>query len=100
MLNFKVLGFVLGIILGGVIFLATNWLLLKGGSVGVNGDIVVGPHLALLGQFFLGYTVSFQGSIIGFLYGFALGTCSGAAIGLIYNVVVTMRQRLEVDLTA
>ena len=41
-------GTVAGVIAGGGLFLATNWLVLKGGEP-------VGPHLALLGQFFTGY---------------------------------------------
>lgn len=90
-LNFKVLGLVLGFLLGMVIFLATNWLLIKGGEPGPNGEMIVGPNLALLGQFFIGYTVSFAGSIIGFLYGFGLGTITGAALGIIYNALINRK---------
>lgn len=83
-LNTKATGLGLGLLFGIVIFLATNWLLLKGADP-------VGPHLALLGQFFIGYRVSFLGSIIGFAYGFALGTLCGALIGWIYNNIVRFR---------
>jgi len=31
-----------------------------------RGEYIVGPHLQLLSQFFIGYKVSFWGSIIGF----------------------------------
>lgn len=89
--NAKILGLVCGLLLGLVIFIATNWLILKGGQISPEGDYVVGPHLRLLGQFFIGYRVSFLGSIIGFLYGFALGTLCGAAIGSIYNKIVDFR---------
>jgi ABC-type nitrate/sulfonate/bicarbonate transport system permease component len=58
-----------------------------------DGKYVVGPHLQLLGQFFIGYKVSFLGSIVGFFYGFALGTLCGAAIGWIYNKIVDFRTR-------
>lgn len=91
MLNFKVLGLVLGFLLGMVIFLATNWLLIKGGEPGPNGETIIGPNLALLGEFLIGYTVSFTGSIIGFLYGFGLGTITGAALGIIYNALVNRK---------
>lgn len=83
-LNTKAMSLGLGLLFGLVIFLATNWLLLKGGDP-------VGPHLALLSQFFIGYRVSLLGSIIGFAYGFALGTLCGALISWIYNVIVRFR---------
>ena len=83
-LNAKILGLILGIIFGLIIFIATNWLVLKGGRV-------VGPHLQLLGQFFIGYRVSFLGSIIGFFWGFAVGSLIGTTIGWIYNRIVELR---------
>jgi len=91
MLNFKVLGLVLGFLFGVVIFIATNWLLIKGAAPGPDGITVIGPNLGLLGQFFIGYTVSFWGSIIGFFYGFGLGTITGAAMGIIYNFFVNRK---------
>jgi hypothetical protein len=83
-LKAKILGLTLGLMLGFAIFIATNWLVLKGGSP-------VGPHLQLLSQFFLGYRVSFVGSLIGFAYGFALGTFAGALFAWIYNRIVAFR---------
>ena len=89
--NAKIWGFVSGIILGTAIFIATNWLILKGGHIDAEGNYVVGPHLQLLSQFFIGYRVSFWGSIIGFFYGFAIGTLAGSLIGYIYNKIAEMR---------
>ena len=83
-LNAKALGLVLGLLLGLIIFAATNWLVIKGGNP-------VGPHLALLSQYFIGYRVTFWGSFVGFAYGFALGTLCGALIGWIYNKVARIR---------
>lgn len=83
-LNAKAWGLVLGIIFGLIIFIATNWLVVKDGEV-------VGPHLSLLSQYFIGYKVSFAGSFIGFAYGFAVGTMSGALIGWIYNKIAGLR---------
>ena len=83
-LNAKVLGLALGLLFGLGIFIATNWLILKGGSPR-------GPHLQLLSQYFIGYRVSFLGSFIGFAYGFAVGTLSGALIGWIYNKIAAFR---------
>ncbi len=91
-LNTKVIGLALGLILGLIIFIGTNWLVIKGGHLTPDGRYVVGPHLQLLSQFFIGYKVSFLGSIIGFFYGFALGTICGSAIGWIYNKVADFRR--------
>ena len=92
LLNAKVLGLALGLMLGLAVFIATNWLLIKGGHLTPEGQYVVGPHLQLLSQFFIGYRVSFIGSIIGFAYGFAIGTLFGAVIGWIYNKIVYFRK--------
>jgi len=85
-LSEKILGFVLGILFALIIFIATNWLVIKGGPV-------VGPHLALLGQYFKGYSVSFFGSIIGAAYGFVTGYLSGLIIAWIYNAIVARETR-------
>jgi len=84
-LNAQVLGFSLGLLFGLAVFVATNWLVIKRGRE-------IGPHLQLLSQYFIGYRVSFAGSIIGAAYGFAVGTLAGAAIGWIYNAIVFRRQ--------
>lgn len=90
-INSKMFGLILGLLTGSVIFIATNWLVLKGGYTDETGHYIVGPHLQLLSQFFIGYTVSFAGSVIGFAYGFACGTLAGASIGSIYNKLVQLR---------
>jgi hypothetical protein len=78
LLNAKLLGIVIGIFMGTGLFLATNFLVLKGGPN-------VGAHLSLLSVFFPGYRVTFFGSIIGFGYAFAVGFISGAILGAVYN---------------
>ena len=80
-LNAKVLALVLGLLFGIAIFIATNWLIIKDGDP-------VGPHLQLLSQYFIGYSVSFMGSLVGFAYGALLGGASGLLIGWIYNWMV------------
>jgi hypothetical protein len=77
-LNAKLMGIILGVIVGGALFLATNILVLKGGPV-------TGPHLGLLAQFYPGYRVTFLGSLIGLVYGFGTGFVIGAVLGAIYN---------------
>jgi len=84
LLNAKIIGLVLGLMFGLMLFVATNWLVIKGGYQ-------IGPHLELLNQYFIGYSVSFWGSLVGFAYGFALGTLSGSLIGWIYNIIVKLR---------
>ena len=71
-------GITMGILLGLMVFVATNWLVLKGGPV-------VGPNLALLSQFFLGYRVTFLGSFVGFAWGFFYGGLAGYLVSTIYN---------------
>jgi hypothetical protein len=85
-LNAKVQGVVTGLVVGLAIFIATNWLILKGGEV-------VGPNLALLGQFFIGYRVTFVGSLIGFAYGFAGGFVAGYLVAGLYNWLVELKER-------
>ena len=87
-LNARLLGTLLGLLFGLAVFVATNWLVLKGGPVDADGQRIVGPHLALLGQYFLGYTVSFVGSLIGFAYAFVLGFLTGYLIAWLYNRLV------------
>jgi tetrahydromethanopterin S-methyltransferase subunit G len=83
-LNGHIFGLVLGLVAGITLFLATNFLVLKGGDV-------VGPHLSLLSQFFLGYSVTFIGSLIGFAYGLVTGYIAGFVIAAIYNLVVRLK---------
>lgn len=90
-INSKMFGLILGLLMGLAIFIATNWLVFKGGYTDEAGHYIVGPHLQLLSQFFIGYSVSFVGSFVGFAYGFACGTLAGASIGIIYNKLVQLR---------
>jgi hypothetical protein len=83
-LNAKIHGLVTGLVAGLGLFIATNWLVLKGGAV-------VGPHLALLGQFLIGYRVTFTGSLIGFAYAFAGGFLVGYLVARIYNWLASHR---------
>ncbi|MFH1154074.1 MAG: hypothetical protein V1793_09660 [Pseudomonadota bacterium] len=77
-LNVRLFALAGGLLSGFVLFAATNWLVLKGGKT-------VGPHLRLLDQFFIGYSVTFTGSIVGFFYGFLAGGFAAGLIAYIYN---------------
>lgn len=83
-LNATIHGIVFGLVLGSMIFVATLWLVLKGGAV-------VGPNLALLNQFFIGYSVTVGGSFIGFGYGFLAGFFVGFFVARVYNWILDMR---------
>lgn len=75
------LGVAFGTVFAAGIFLVTNLLILKGGEN-------IGPNLALLGQFFPGYTVTFGGSLLGLLYGFISGFALGWLIAVIRNIII------------
>ena len=82
------LGLAAGIVAGLALFVGTNWLVLKGGPV-------VGPHLGLLGQFFIGYRVTFLGSLIGFAWAAACGFVLAWTGGWVYNLVADRREGRE-----
>lgn len=79
-LNARLLGVVMGVLLGGGLALATFFLVLKGGPD-------PGAHLGLLAQFFPGYKVTYLGCLIGFLYAFFVGFVVGSVLGAVYNRV-------------
>ena len=79
-MNEWVSGLGFGIVFGLGIFVATNWLILKGGPH-------VGAHLSLLRQYFPGYSVTFAGSLVGLAEGFIVGLIVGFLIVWIYNVI-------------
>lgn len=82
-LNGRAWGIGVGLLLGVGLFLATLYLVLKGGPN-------MGQHLGLLRTFFPGYSVSIVGSLIGFIYGFVVGYAIGRLIGTAYNRLVTV----------
>lgn len=73
----------MGLLLGGGLFLATIVLVIKGGEN-------VGQHLKLLSVFLPGYSVTFLGSLVGFVYLFVIGYILGRLIGVIYNKMVEL----------
>jgi protoporphyrinogen oxidase len=86
-------GVAVGLTCGLGLLLATLVLVAKGGEV-------VGPRLGLLGQYFPGYTVTVEGSVVGALYGLALGFLAGWGVAFLRNTIVftylvTSRWRTE-----
>ncbi|HKY99058.1 MAG TPA: hypothetical protein VJL35_14455 [Gemmatimonadaceae bacterium] len=80
-LNARAWGIAVGLLFGLGIFLATVFLLIKGGPN-------VGPHLGLIGQYLPGYSVTWPGAFIGFVYLFVIGYAIGRIIGGVYNALV------------
>jgi len=76
------LGVAVGTLCGVAVFLATVILLLKDGAV-------IGPNLALLGQFFFGYKVTYTGAFIGLAYGFISGFILGWTISFLRNLLLS-----------
>lgn len=67
-----------GAVCGLIPFIATLWLLIKGGEV-------VGPNLRLLSQYFIGYTVSVKGAFIALMYSFLWGFLFGWLFAYLRN---------------
>jgi protoporphyrinogen oxidase len=76
-------GLAVGIVCGLVLLSATLFLVLKGGDV-------VGPNLALVSQFFPGYTVTAVGSLIGLFYGFLTGFALGWSFAFLRNTTTAL----------
>jgi len=76
----RVLGLTCGFLGASGLFVATLWLLLKGGKR-------VGEHLKLLGHFFWGYDVTWGGLLLALPYGFVTGFAAGYLVSRIYNWV-------------
>jgi hypothetical protein len=77
-LNARAWGVSVGLVCGLGLLLATNILVIKGGPN-------VGQHLGLLANYFPGYSVTFLGSLVGFVYAFVLGYGLGRLIAAVYD---------------
>jgi hypothetical protein len=79
-LRVRVLAVVGALFAGAALWIATGWLVLRGGPL-------VGPHLGLLRVYLPGYSVSWPGAFLGFGYGALLGGIAGAAGARLYNLL-------------
>lgn len=77
-------GIAVGLLAGLGLFLATVVLVVKGGPN-------PGPHLSLLRIYFPGYSVTWIGAFIGFVYAFVVGYGVGRTIATIYNRLIKPR---------
>jgi len=81
------LGISFGLTAGVLIFTATIFLVIRDGWK-------AGPHLALLSNFVPGFTVTFQGAIVGLLGLFIVGFFVGSAFAYLRNLAVLLSARL------
>ena len=80
----RIMAVVSGATSGTGVFLATAWLLLRGGPN-------VGQHLGLLRHYFPGYSVTWPGAFVGFFWAALGGAALGFAVAWIYNQIVERR---------
>ena len=73
-------GIAAGTVCGGLLFLLTNWLVVKNG-------FAAEPYLSLLSQYFPGYKVTLPGSVVGLLYGISAGFVLGWVFAALRNVL-------------
>lgn len=78
-LNVSAFALAFGIWWGVGIFLMTWWLLMTGDTSAVPMG---------LDQFYLGYSVTPLGSVVGLAYGFVCGAICGAILAWLYNALV------------
>ncbi len=79
-----VMAAVFGMTAGTGLWLATAWLVIRGGEN-------VGKHLSLLRFYFPGYSVTWGGAFVGFVYGALLGGTAGFLLAWIYNRLADWR---------
>jgi hypothetical protein len=80
------LGLSVGITAGVLIFAATLFLVIRSGSP-------VGPNLALLSNYLPGYSVTFQGALVGLLGLFTVGFIFGLMLAYLRNLAVLIGAR-------
>lgn len=89
------LGVACGVVSGLLLFMATAFLIVKGGSV-------VGPNMGLLSNYFPGFSVDWPGSVIGFLWASAGGFVVGWLVAFLRNLFLALylflvKTRAEVE---
>jgi hypothetical protein len=83
-LRASIVAVVTGMVMGSGLFVATLWLVIKGGPT-------VGPNLGLLRNYYPGYSVTWVGSLVGFAYGALTGAVLGWCVAWLYNFLASRR---------
>ena len=84
-LRASVMAVVFALTSGTGLFVATAWLVIRGGPQ-------VGATLGLLRNYLPGYSVTWPGAFIGFVYAALLGGVVGWVVAFIYNQIVARRR--------
>jgi len=84
-LRSRVMSLVFAMVGGAGLFLTTVWHVIRNGQN-------KGPNIALLDNYFPGYTVSWPGAFLGLAYGAVTGAVLGWVVAWIYNRVATRRE--------
>ena len=82
-LNVKAFGLTCGILWGIAILLATFWIMILGSP---------GKIMGKLSTFYIGYSVTAGGAIIGLIWGFVDGLICGAIFAWLYNKLTGSKQ--------
>lgn len=80
-----IVAIVSGMVCGVGLFVATVWLLIRGGPN-------VGRTLGLLANYYPGYSVTWSGSLVGLFYGALTGAAVGWVTAWVYNRMVDLRR--------
>lgn len=81
-----VMAIVFALVCGTGLFVATAWLLVRGGPE-------VGKTLGLLRHYFPGYSVTWGGTVVGFAYGVVVGGIAGGLLAWVYNRTAALGER-------
>jgi hypothetical protein len=79
-LNVKSFALCVGLFWGFGLLFITWWIILFEGTSGA---------ITLIGKIYRGYSISFAGSLIGFIWAFIDGMIGGALFAWLYNVIST-----------
>lgn len=79
-----IMAIVCGLLAGSGLLVATAWLVVRGGPN-------VGQHLVLLRNYLPGYSVTWSGAFLGFVYGALAGGAAGWLTAWVYNGIVNLR---------
>jgi hypothetical protein len=80
-LHKRALGLAVGIVFGCAVFCATAVIIL-------SNRAPFAPNLGLLSQFFVGYSVTWPGAVVGLLWGGVLGYLSGWCFAFLRNLIL------------
>ena len=79
-INIKAFALTVGLFWGFGLLFITWWIILFEGA---SGDITI------IGRVYRGYSISIEGSIIGFVWAFIDGIIGGAIFGWLYNFLLS-----------